>query len=142
MTDARMMKLALEIADRSRDNDTKVGCVLARDEQVLVAAANDVIDGAEATIDRTTRPAKTLWIEHAERNAVYAAAKRGICLDGATAYVTLFPCSDCCRALIQSGIRRLVSNTAPDFQHPRWGQHFKDAVKLLKACELSYAVII
>lgn len=136
-----MMDLATVAAGGSRDRDTQVGCVIARDGNVLVAASNDVVDGAEATLERTTRPEKQVWIEHAERNAIYRAARRGINIDGATAYVTLFPCADCCRAMIQSGIRRVVSATAPDFDHPRWGQHFRHAVSLLDACEVTMCVI-
>ena len=137
-----MMELAEVAAGGSRDRDTRVGCVLAREGNVLISAANDVVDGADATLERTTRPEKHVWIEHAERNAIYRAARRGISVEGATAYVTLFPCADCCRAMIQSGIKRIVTGTAPDFEHPRWGLQFRQAVSLLDASGTSVCQLI
>ena len=56
------------------------------------------------------RPEKYKWIEHAERNAVYNAARMGAALAGCTAYLNWepSPCSDCCRAFIQAGITTVV----------------------------------
>lgn len=49
---------------------------------------------------------------HAEQNAICQAAKRGISLDGATAYVTMFPCRTCAMLLISVGIKRVVAEYA------------------------------
>jgi len=56
---------------------------------------------------------KFFWIEHAERNAIYNAARTGVSLVGCTAYVNRFPCADCGRALIQSGIAQVVAPPIP-----------------------------
>ena len=45
---------------------------------------------------------------HAEQNAIAFAARHGISTDGATAYVTTFPCKDCMNSLINSGIKKIV----------------------------------
>lgn len=47
-------------------------------------------------------------IEHAERAAIYQALRNGQSLEGATIYCTRFPCSDCARAIVWSGIARVV----------------------------------
>jgi dCMP deaminase len=47
-------------------------------------------------------------MEHAERAAIYGAARNGRCLDGCTMYCNLMPCMDCARAIVSTGIRRLV----------------------------------
>jgi dCMP deaminase len=57
---------------------------------------------------RHTRPNKYLWTEHAERNAIYNAASTGNILLGATLYVNGIPCADCARAIIQSGITKII----------------------------------
>jgi hypothetical protein len=62
-------------------------------------------------------------IEHAERNAVFNAARVGIPLKGTTAYVPWFPCADCARALVQSGVSTVVAYE-PDMSDPRWGEDF------------------
>jgi dCMP deaminase len=46
--------------------------------------------------------------QHAERNAIAYAAKRGIKVDGATAYLTLAPCLDCARLLVTAGVKKVV----------------------------------
>ena len=53
--------------------------------------------------------------QHAEANICNSAAKHGICLDGATIYVTNQPCTTCVKAMVTSGIRRVVFDGAyPD----------------------------
>jgi dCMP deaminase len=67
--------------------------------------------------DRWERPAKYEWIEHAERNAVYNAARVGVPLRGCTAYLNWepYPCIECAKALVQAGIARVVG---PDREFP------------------------
>jgi dCMP deaminase len=50
---------------------------------------------------------KYYWFEHAERNAIFNAARSGTSLIDCRMYVNLFPCADCTRAIIQSGINQL-----------------------------------
>ena len=49
-----------------------------------------------------------MWIEHAERNAIYAAARTGVALADARIYVELMPCIECARAIIQAGISEVI----------------------------------
>lgn len=67
---------------------------------------------------------------NAERNGIYHAAKLGVSLKGCKMYVTMFPCADCTRAIIQSGITHLITPT-PDVEHEKWGIHFKAALVML-----------
>jgi len=66
------------------------------------------------------RPDKYQWVEHAERNAIYNAARHGIALRGARAYVNWspVPCADCARAFIQAGIAKIIG---PDIPFPGVG---------------------
>jgi dCMP deaminase len=60
--------------------------------------------------DRHERPTKLMYTEHAERNAIYSAARNGVRLLGSTMYMPGggVPCADCARALIQAGIKKFV----------------------------------
>ena len=138
--DEFMMAMALSVATESPDPDRQVGCVIARRGSILTSACNDLVRGVEATPAMLERPEKYKWIEHAERNAVCRAALEGVSLRDSTAYVTLWPCENCCRALIQSGVNRLVAG-GPDFSDPRWGQEFRVVVELLERArvEVAYA---
>ena len=108
--DNRWLDLCDLVAGWSKDRSSKFGCVIVNDRQSVLSLGwngfprgiNDEVEG------RHERPVKYLWTEHAERNAIYNAAGLGVVLAGATAYVDGVPCSDCARAIIQSGIRRVV----------------------------------
>jgi dCMP deaminase len=125
--DAYFMNKAREIAaEHSHDRSTKVGCVIVdRNDEIAVMGVNAFPHGVNRDVDaRHERPEKYLWIEHAERNAIYGAAVAGISLAGCRAYLPWFPCMDCARALVQSGIVELVA-VQPDLNDPRWGEDFK-----------------
>lgn len=74
--------------------------------------------------ERWERPAKYEWVEHAERNAVYNAARTGISLKGCTAYLSWepHPCVECTKAFIQAGITEVVG---PDIPFPSSGKDWK-----------------
>lgn len=99
------LEMAEQVASRSKDPSTKVGCVIATEDKVVVATGyngipRDVLDKPE----RMERPAKYLWTSHAEENAVAMAARVGSRLGGGHAFVTHMPCCRCARMLIQAGI--------------------------------------
>ena len=99
-----------ELATWSKDRSTQVGCVIVgQHNQILSSGYNGFPRGVDDNRDeRHERPAKYLWTEHAERNAIYNAARHGVALEGSILYIPWFPCCDCARAIIQSGIKRLV----------------------------------
>lgn len=119
--DLKFMGLANHIATWSKDYSTKVGCVIAGPaNDVRTLGYNGFPRNIEDNIEkRHERPAKYFWTEHAERNAIFNAASTGVPLSGCTIYVTLFPCADCARAIIQSGIKTIVIYP-PDWNDKKW----------------------
>jgi len=95
-------------AQLSNDPSTQNGAVLVRDGAIVGWGANHFPDGVAVTDERWERPGKYLYVEHAERNAIYHAAKHGTKTNGLTMYVAWFACADCARAIIQSGIAEVV----------------------------------
>ena len=115
----RFMELCDTVAGWSEDRDFQVGCVIVGPDgrEVRTTGYNGLPRGVKADDDsRFDRASgeKFFWIEHAERNAIYNAARSGVSLQGCTAYVNRFPCADCGRALIQSGIARVVAPPVPE----------------------------
>lgn len=105
------------IAQKSKDPSTKVGCVIVGEGNTILSMG---FNGFPRSVDerpgeRWVRPEKYLWVEHAERNSVYNAARHGIKLEGARAYLNWEPrpCADCTRALIQAGIREIIGPNRP-----------------------------
>ena len=124
-----VLEEATNISLQSNDPVTKVGCVFSRNGVVISDGYNAFPRGVHETNDRWQRPNKYLWVEHAERNAIYKAARMGISLDGSVAACTLFPCADCARAMIQVGVKKLIVKK-PDMNDARWGENFHVAEQM------------
>jgi dCMP deaminase len=136
--DQRFLALAEHVGSWSKDGGRKVGTVIVDKSLTLKAVGyngfpRQVRDDIE---ERYVRPLKYKWTEHAERNAIYSAAKQGISIDGCVIYIPWFPCVECTRAIIQSGITRVVC-IQPDFNDPQWGDDFKIAISMLKEAKIS-----
>ena len=129
--DKRFVALAAEVASWSKDTSTKVGCVIVGpNREIRTTGYNGLPRGADDNNPaRDVRPEKYKWYEHAERNAIYNAARVGVPLEGCTIYLTWFPCMDCARAIVQSGIKTLVSEE-PDWNHERFGEDFLKSAQL------------
>lgn len=118
--DAYFMGMAEYVCTKSKDRSTQVGAVIVGTDgnAVLSTGWNGFPRGVDdEPDDRHLRPAKYQWTEHAERNAIYNAAREGVRLKGSTIYVTHMPYCDCARALVQSGISTLVTRE-PDWNDP------------------------
>ena len=131
--DERFLALAAQIGRWSKDRSAKAGCLIVGEDRLIRSTG---FNGFPRNIDddepsRHERPAKYSWTEHAERNAVYNAARLGISTFGCICYVNWFPCVDCARAIVQAGMVRLVG-LEPDQRDPRWGEEFQFASKLLR----------
>ena len=114
----RFMGLCNHIACWSEDPHFLVGSVIVGSGNVVLATGyNGLPRGVKNTeqsrFDRDSGE-KFHWVEHGERNALYNAARIGVSVIGATLYVNRFPCADCSRAIIQSGIDKLVCPPIPE----------------------------
>jgi dCMP deaminase len=120
--DSYFFRMAELVASKSKDRSTKVGAVIVGpDNEVRSTGFNGLPRGCNDDIeDRHERPGKYLWAEHAERNSVYAAAMTGVPLKGCRIYVTAWPCADCTRAIIQSGIKEVIAPKPSDELYERW----------------------
>ncbi|MEP3277705.1 MAG: deaminase [Stappiaceae bacterium] len=116
--DNRFFGLCDHIAEWSEDRDFQVGCVIVGPGCEIRSTGYNGLPRGVKDIDpsRFDRPSgeKFHWFEHAERNAIYNAARVGIDLAGCTLYVNRFPCADCGRSIIQSGITRLCCPPIPE----------------------------
>jgi len=104
---ARFLNLAREVADWSKDPNTRVGAVAVDEHRrVLETGYNGLPRGVQDLSERMERPAKYLWTSHAEENLVSHAARDR--LAGSTVYVTHLCCSRCARMLINAGVAKVV----------------------------------
>ena len=111
------VKMTSVVSESSDDDNRKVGCVIVRDGDTIVAyGSNTIPEKVKKLKSRKEKPNKYSWIGHAERNAICEAAKKGISTDGCEMYCNYYPCSDCAISIIQAGISKLYTEK-PDFNH-------------------------
>ena len=94
--------------ENSHAKRKKVGCLIVRDNSIISDGYNGTISSFHTNVCED-ESGETMWyVLHAETNAIAKLAKRGVSSDGATIYCTFSPCRECCKLIIQAGIRRLV----------------------------------
>ena len=110
--DIMYLGIAFIQALNSPDTSTQNGAIIVSTDQkkILSYGCNTLPKGVEITGERLERPTKYRFTEHAERNAVYHAARQGNATEGTTMYVPWYACADCGRAIIQAGIKRVVGH--------------------------------
>ncbi len=104
--DKTFINIAKEVGTLSHCTRSKVGAVLVKDGNVISFGYN----GTPAGMDNGCEENNVTKDEviHAEMNAILKAAKSGNAVDGSTLYLSLSPCQNCCKLIIQSGIKRVV----------------------------------
>ncbi len=110
--DEYFMGIALLSAQRSKDSGTQVGaCIVNNDNKILSVGYNGMPIGCHddnMPWDKEGTPLETkyMYVCHAELNAILN--NDGGSLKGAKVYTTLFPCNECAKAIIQSGIKEVI----------------------------------
>ncbi len=129
-----LLNTAIVTARGSPNRQRKVGAVLVPLHGGLaraIHACNTYPHGVQDTQERHLGNGRLVWMEHAERNAIFAAAKAGVATDGAMLASTYFPCTECARAIVQAGIRQLHT-LPPDYADPVWGASFGPSLTILE----------
>jgi dCMP deaminase len=127
----RLLGLAIAAAARSPNEIRKVGAVLVtRDRNTEIAGCNSFPPGVRNLPERIVGDNRFVWLEHAERAAIFEAARRGIATDGGMLVSTYFPCTDCARAIVQVGVKT-VATPRPEFDDPVWGESFRTSAAIL-----------
>jgi dCMP deaminase len=137
--DDRFMLLAHHLAQWSIEKGRRVGAVVVGpDNEVRSTGFNGlprgVNDGVEDRHSRITG-AKYAWSCHAEQNAIFNEARVGVPLKGCAIYVPWFPCVECTKAIIQSGISEVVAYE-PDRPNSNWVLDFSIAGTMLKEANI------
>ena len=101
--DDYFISIAFLISSRSPSNRLKVGSVIVKDNRIISAGYNGYPAGTpHVSIVRNNHEQNAI---HSEQNAVSDAAKRGVSINNTTIYVTHFPCINCAKTIISSGIK-------------------------------------
>ena len=128
-------KLAHTVKLKSKDENTQIGAIIVgKDKEIISTGYNSFPRGINDEIpSRQERPEKYFWFEHAERNAIYNAARIGVSTDGTTMYLNCgIPCADCTRGIINAGIVRIFCER---------GEHGAKGIKWEESAERSWDML-
>lgn len=108
--DKYFMGIAFLSAMRSKDPSTQVGACIVKDKKIIGIGYNGFPNGSnddEMPWDREGEAINTKYpyVVHAELNAILNSIKE---LKGSTVYVTHYPCNECSKAIVQSGIKKVI----------------------------------
>lgn len=149
------LQIAYLVSQESKCVSWKVGAVIAKNGRIISTGYNGSPAGGKNCCDhahdmawtkkeqctvpgpirtilqKEHREAHSAWSKeneiHAELNAILYAARNGVSIDGATMYVTLSPCTECAKAIAQSGLKQLVYSETYDRNAPGWEKVLTDA---------------
>lgn len=106
--DEYFMSTCYLISSRSTCSRLKVGCVIVKDNRIVSVGYNGFFAGCpHESIVINNHEQATL---HAEQNAISDCAKRGVSVNGCLAYITHYPCINCAKILVASGIKKIIYN--------------------------------
>ena len=107
MAKINFINIAEEVAKASYCKKYKVGAVIVKDDRIISIGYNGTPTNSINNCCEENGKTKDDVI-HAEMNAILFAAKNGISTNGCTLYVTLSPCKDCAKNIIQAGIKKVI----------------------------------
>jgi len=132
------LNIAEQVKLKSKDQSTQIGAVIVGiDNEVLSTGYNSFPRGMDdSKQERQERPEKYFWFEHAERNAIYNAARVGTPLKNSTIYLTSgLPCMDCARGIVNSGIKIVYCKEVCTTKNKeKWDESQKKSLQLLLEC--------
>lgn len=127
--------LAHTVKLKSKDENTQIGAIIVgKDKEIVSTGYNSFPRGLDDTIrERQQRPEKYFWFEHAERNAIYNAARIGVSTKGCTMYLSCgIPCSDCARGIINAGITRIFCERGDVTKGKHWEENYERSWAMLE----------
>lgn len=101
------LNMAIEVSSLSHCTRAKVGAILLKDNNIIGFGYNGTPTGMDNCCEDDQMNTKDHVI-HAEMNAILKAASSGYAVNGSTLYLTLSPCKECSKLILQSGIKRVI----------------------------------
>lgn len=133
--DEYFINIAQQIKLKSKDQKTQIGVVIVgKNNEIVSTGYNSFPRGINDDLqERQERPEKYYWFEHAERNAIYNAARIGVSTLDTTMYMTCdISCADCARAIINAGIVNVVFSKSDKPWREEWKQSAERSIQMFK----------
>lgn len=129
---ASWLKECYEYAKKSNHPSTHNAALLIKDDEIILKGLNILPPGVKETKERFEGENKHVYLNHAERDLVYKAAKKGISTDGLAMVMAWLPCIPCANAVISAGISRLIIHKQMvERTADKWKEELKNAVQIM-----------
>ena len=127
---------------RSKDPSTQVGCcIVSKDNRTLSVGYNGAPNGFDDDMFPWGRvgeklDTKYMYVCHSELNAILNYRGSMLDLQGAKIYVRFFPCNECAKAIIQSGIKEVIYSHSYDYDNH--SDEMEASIRMFKKCGVTY----
>ena len=134
------MRIAYINAERdSHDNSTRAGAIIIIDQASHISGVNRFTSAKQNNERNLNRERKYPRIVHAERHAIFTAARMGIRLEGKTMVCPWACCPECAQAIVMSGISKVYAHKdALDRTPERWREAIQMGIEILKDGDVEY----
>lgn len=122
-----------DYASKSNHPSTHTAALLVDNEKVVLRGKNVLPPGVKELNERFEGDNKHIYPNHAERDVIYKAARKGIATEGLTMVMPWLPCIPCANAIISSGIKKLVVHKQMvERTKDGWKEELKNALQIMK----------
>jgi len=144
--DNYFLNLLPHISKKSKDTTKTSAIIVGPDHAIRSTGYNGMPRGFnDLDLNKWEKPEKYYWVEHAERNAIYNASRMGASTYGCTMYASHFPCVDCARGIVQSGILRVVlmKENLHHFRHQtsKYFEHENKTIEIFNSCGVMFDIL-
>lgn len=131
------LRACYSYAKISKHPSTHNAALIIRDNKIIVEGVNNLPPGVRDKAERFQGDNKHIYLNHAERDAIYKAARAGIATEGLTMVMPWLPCIPCTNAVISCGISRLIVHKQMlERTKERWREELKSGAQLMKEAAL------
>lgn len=133
------LNIAEEVKKKSKDEHTQIGVVIVgKNNEIVSTGYNSFPRNIDDNVkERQDRPEKYYWFEHAERNAIYNAARIGVSTEGCRMYMTCgIPCADCARGIINAGVTQIHCVRNGGAKSKLWEEHASRSLQMFKEAKI------
>ena len=129
---AKWLKMCYNYAGKSDHPSTHNAALLVNHDRIILKSANLFPPGVKPLEYRLEEGNRNVYINHAETDIIYKAARKGIATKGLTMVMPWLPCIPCANAVISAGIEKLVCHKQMiERTREKWIEELKEAVKIM-----------
>jgi len=134
---AEWLKEAYEYSKNSKHTGTHNAALLIDNDKIVLKGTNNLPPGVEEKKERFESPNKHTYLNHAERDVIYKAARQGIKTEGLTMVMPWTPCIPCANAVISAGIKLLILHKQMiERTEEHWFEELKNAIQIMKEAKV------